>query len=129
MTTEEARREAARLWLEKSSEAQSAGRVVLNTSPAAAVARAYYACFYSACAVLILEDRRFVRHSGVRAAVHKHLVQTERLSSELGAAYDDLMASRHKADYETGAWTVEKAEKALDMADRIVTALKALIRL
>jgi len=127
VTTEEARREAARLWLEKSAESQSAGRVVLSTSPAIAVARAYYACFYAACAVLILEDRRFVRHSGVRTALHKYLVQTGRLSQSLGKAYDELMTSRHQADYETAQWTQEQARKALDISDQIVAALKAII--
>ncbi len=127
MTIEEARREAARLWLEKSAEAQAAGRAVLTTSPAAAVARAYYACFYSACAVLILEDRKFVRHSGVRSAVHKYLVQTGRLSPSLGKAYDELMTSRHQADYETALWTQEQAARALETANQIVKALKSII--
>src|SRR5947208_2156058 len=44
-----------------------------------AVNRAYYACFYAASAVLLQEGCKFVKHSGVRSAVHQDLVKTGRL--------------------------------------------------
>jgi uncharacterized protein (UPF0332 family) len=128
MTTEEAKREAARLWLEKSDQALEAARYVLPVSPAAAVSQSYYACFYAASAVLILEDRRFVKHAGVRDAVFKHLVHTGRLEKKLGDAYRDLMQYRHQADYETGGqWTQDRAQKAIESAERVTAALKGLI--
>lgn len=127
MTTDEAKREAARLWMEKSDEALSTARQVLTVSPATAVSRAYYACFYAASAILILEDRKFVKHTGVRNAVHKYLVHPGRLAKELGGAYGELMTYRHQADYEaTATWTLAQAQKAIDSAVRIVAALRAL---
>jgi uncharacterized protein (UPF0332 family) len=145
MTTEEAKREAARLWIEKSDDALLSARREAPKSPATAISRAYYACFYAASAVLIMEDRPQLpppllrgdtggsngsasRHSGVRDAVFKHLVQTGRLPKELGNAYRELMEYRHQADYETtGEWTKDKAQKAIDSADRLTASLKALL--
>ncbi|TVP69337.1 MAG: HEPN domain-containing protein [Leptolyngbya sp. LCM1.Bin17] len=32
--------------------------------------RAYYACFYAASAVMLHRGRQFVKHSGLRGAIH-----------------------------------------------------------
>jgi len=130
MTTDEARREAVRLFMDKSDEAFQAARQVLTASLAAAVNRAYYACFYAASAVLIAESRKFVKHAGLQAAVHKHLVHPGRLSKDLGKAYDRLALARYQADYEAEVtWTLQKAADAIEAAERIVAALRALLPL
>jgi uncharacterized protein (UPF0332 family) len=100
MTDEEARREVVRYWLDQAREALASVR---SESAAGrfnfAVNRAYYACFYAASAVLLSEGRKFVKHSGVRAALHRHLVKTGRIEPDLGRCYDLLYQRRGQADY------------------------------
>jgi len=128
MTREEAKREAARLWMEKATDALAAAQEMIATHPAASVNRAYYACFYAATAVLITEGRHFVKHAGVRSAIHKYLIHQGRLPKELGDAYDNLMTVRQKADYEAiVSWTPQQAAEAIEAAERIVTALRVLL--
>ena len=128
MTTDEARREAVRLLTEKADEALGAAQQVAAASSAAAVNRAYYACFYAASAVLIAEGHKFVKHAGVQDALHQHLVRPGRIPKELGKAYNELMVSRHQADYETVVvWTPQDAQKAIERAQEIIGALRALL--
>ena len=128
MTREEAKREAARLWMEKAADALAAAQDTMATHPAASVNRAYYACFYAASAVLITEGRHFVKHAGVRSAIHKYLIHEGRLPKELGDAYDNLMKMRQNADYEAVvSWTPQQAAEAIEVAERLVTALRALL--
>jgi len=127
MTREEAKGEAARLWMEKATDALAAAQEMMATHPAASVNRAYYACFYAASAVLITEGRHFVKHAGVRSAIHKYLIHEGRLPKELGDAYDNLMKIRQKADYEAiVSWTPQQAAEAIEVAERIVAALRIL---
>jgi uncharacterized protein (UPF0332 family) len=65
-----------------------------------AVNRAYYACFYALSSVLLGEDLRFVKHSGVRAALHRSLVKTGRLEARWGRFYDRLFENRQRGDYQ-----------------------------
>jgi uncharacterized protein (UPF0332 family) len=114
--------------MEKADDALRTARREQDLSPSTAVNRAYYACFYAASAVLIAEGRKFVRHAGTRNAVHQFLVHKGRLPTELGTQYDKLMTSRHEADYEaTVSWTPLEARHAAQTAERIVTALRALL--
>jgi len=64
-------------WIEKSQEALASARAEeVSHRFVFAVNRAYYACFYAASAVLLLQGEKFVKHSGVRAALHKKLIKT-----------------------------------------------------
>jgi len=128
MTTEEAKREAARLWMEKADDAFRTAKRERELSPTSSLNRAYYACFYAATAVLISEGRQFVKHAGVRSALHKYLIHPGRLPKELGDAYDNLMNVRQQADYEAVvSWTPEQATEAIEAAERIVAALRILL--
>lgn len=96
-------------------------------SPIASVNRAYYACFYAASAVLLQEGRQFLKHSGVRGALHKYFVKTGRLSREVGKKYDELMKSRVVADYQAIIrCTIDDSAHALESAELVVAALKEL---
>jgi len=128
MTTEEAKREAARLWMEKADDALRTAKRERELSPPSSLNRAYYACFYAATAVLISEGRQFVKHAGVRSAIHKYLIHEGHLPKELGDAYDNLMSVRQKADDEAIVnWTPQQAAEAMEVAERIVTALRILL--
>lgn len=128
MTQDEAKLEAARLWMEKAADALAAARQTMGTHPSASVNRAYYACFYAASAVLITMGHRFVKHAGVRSAIHKYLIREGRLPRQLGDEYDNLMKVRQQADYETlVSWTTTQAMDAINAAEQIVTALRVLL--
>lgn len=88
-------------WLEKSNEAIEGAKCDLNDRRYSfAVSRAYYACFYALSAVLLKEDEKFTKHSGVRGALHRSLVKTGRISKDIGRFYDRLFESRQRADYQ-----------------------------
>lgn len=92
--------------------------------------RVYYACFYAASAVLLKEGKQFVKHSGLRAALHRHLTATGRLSREMARFFDKAFAERQEADYnaliEMDAAVVENR---LTDARRFVAAMVALTKL
>lgn len=55
--------------------------------------------FCMASAVLLSEGRHFVKHAGVRSALHKELVNTGRLATTWGTFYDEMFRARQSADY------------------------------
>lgn len=64
-----------------------------------AVNRAYYACFYSASAVMLQRGKQFVKHTGLRSAIHKDLVKPGLLDYQWGKVFDRAFEARHEADY------------------------------
>ena len=87
--------------MEKSHEALASARAEETSQRYVfAVNRAYYACFYAASAVLLLQGEKFVKHSGVRAALHKKLVKTGRLELQWGRFYDRIFENRQRGDYQ-----------------------------
>ena len=97
---------------------EQAGRFVF------AVNRGYYACFYSASAVLFQEGERFSKHTGVRAAVHRSLIKTGRIDSSWGRFYDLIFNSRQRGDYqELVVFLPEEAEELLSQAERFVEVM------
>lgn len=64
-------------WFDKAETALSSARSErLADRSDFAVNRAYFAAFYAASAVLLARGQRFVKHSGVRAALHRDLVKS-----------------------------------------------------
>lgn len=116
MTHDEARLEIIDYWLKKADEAlESARSESLAGRLGFAVNRAYYACFYAASAVLLQMGKKFVKHSGLRAAIHQDLVKTGRLDIRLGKIFDRIFENRQSADY-VELWQFE--------ADQVETIIK-----
>jgi hypothetical protein len=93
-----------------------------------AAARAYYAAFYAASAALLSQGREHQKHSGVIAAVHKFLVKTGKLDKEHGKNLNWLFELRSVGDYgDTRHVPREEEEKAIDAAQALVEAMKALL--
>jgi uncharacterized protein (UPF0332 family) len=92
-----------------------------------AVSRAYFACFYAVSAVLVRDGHKFVKHTGVRSALHLHLIRTGRVPAEMGRLYDELFAGRGKADYDlaSGFGSTEAHELA-EQAEKFVKLLRGL---
>lgn len=100
MTKEEAVRGAVAYWLEKATAALASARAELAADRRDfAVNRAYYAAFYAASAVLLARGQHFVKHTGVRAAVHRSLIKRETLDAHWGQVFDRLFDGRQRADY------------------------------
>ena len=97
----------------------------LSISYDAAASRAYYAAFYAVSALFELEGKEFSKHTAVRAAVHRDLVQNGRWAPELGEDYSTLMSVRDIADY-GGMRSVseDEARLALAAAKRILEAVR-----
>ncbi|MDP1808801.1 MAG: HEPN domain-containing protein [Actinomycetota bacterium] len=102
-------------WFEKSQEALSAADDDFKAGRYSfAINRTYYACFYALSAVLIADDVRFVKHSGVRGALHRMFVKPGKISPDLGRFYDRLFENRQRADYqELVVFEREQTEEAL----------------
>ena len=93
-----------------------------------AVNRAYYACFYAASAVLLSAGHRFVKHTGVRAALHQHFVKTGRIAPELGRSYDLLFQRRGQADYaELVTFDDSQVAELVRKAEEFVGAMERLL--
>lgn len=64
-----------------------------------AVNRAYYACFYAASAVMLQKGKQFVKHAGLRGAIHKDLIKAGKLAPQWGKVFDRAFENRQAADY------------------------------
>jgi uncharacterized protein (UPF0332 family) len=128
MTDEEARQAVIQYWMRQANDALASARSELTARRYNfAVNRAYYACFYAASAVLLSEGHKFVKHGGVRAAVHRHLVKTGRTASEWGQVYDLLFNRRGHADYvELVAFDEPQVKELIQKAEGFVAEMRRL---
>lgn len=129
MTGDRARRENVLLLLSTADEALESAR---SESAAGrhrfAMNRVYYACFYAASAMFLAEARHFVKHAGVRAAVHQDLVKPGRLTAEMGKFYDEAFTARQAADYGQFATFDEGiVRSSIERAQRFVLEMKRLL--
>ena len=129
MSDETSIREIVQYWMEKARESlksarseQSAGRLTF------AINRSYYACFYSATAVLMSKGKRFKKHTGVRSGVRTILVNEGMVSSSWGKFYNRIFESRQRGDY-LGLvdFTPEEAEEVISGSEKFVALMADLI--
>jgi len=131
VTEQEARRAVVERLLEKAEQAVSSARQVLGAGDTGlATNRVYYACFYAASAVLLSRRLAFVKHTGVRGAIHRHLVRTGLLPPEMGRFYDAAFAERHEADYNAMAsFEPEIVAERIAQAEQLVSLMASLATL
>lgn len=129
MTEDQARNEVVSYRRKQTREALDSARSELSANRLAfAMNRAYYACFYAASAVLLMENRRFVKHSGLRAAIHRHLVKPGRIDKKWGKVFDRLFESRQEADYhEIIQLSRDDVTDAIQDAEAFVSELEKLL--
>lgn len=129
MTEQQARSLAVQHWLRKSADALDSAQSELQAGRFDFAAnRADYAAFYSASAVLLARGQHFVKHTGVRAAVHQTLVKPGLVDLRLGRAFDRLFDARQRADYL--ALMEVQADEAASLASEageFVRAMHALV--
>jgi uncharacterized protein (UPF0332 family) len=93
-----------------------------------AAARAYYAAFYAATAVLLSEGLELSKHSAVIASIHQRFVKTGKLSEEHGKALNWLFELRGVADYGgTAHVSRQEVERAIESAEKFLEAIKLLL--
>lgn len=89
-----------RYRLEKAQEVYEAACVLYNASQwNSVINRLYYACFYSAGALLLYKRISAKSHSGVIGQFSEHIVRTGLVSIEEFRVYAKLMNWRTKGDY------------------------------
>lgn len=112
----------------KAGRALAAAEAIIETDPDSAASRAYYAAFHGVTAVLASRGLSFTKHTAVRAALHRDLIQAQLLPTELGRDYDFLLDLRETADYGGVAEaTRASAVRAIEKTKAILTALKPLL--
>ena len=123
-------KEIVNYWLEKAKDSLEAAKDELEAGRLSfSVNRIYYACFYVVSAVLLQKGLKFKKHSGVRAAFHKHLVKSGLVSREIGQFYDEMFEARQRADYiELVHFKREQIEKWLEKAREFIEAVQTLIK-
>jgi uncharacterized protein (UPF0332 family) len=95
------RREVVELW-QRAQEALRATQTLLAAGfPDFAAARAYYAAFYAASALLLAEGKTFRSHRGEVALIHRDYVRSGRLPVDMGRILSTLSDLRSMGDYHT----------------------------
>lgn len=93
-----------------------------------AVNRAYYACFYAASAVMLQQGKQFVKHSGLRGAIHKDLIKTGKLAPRWGKVFDRAFENRQAADYLIlFTFEAEQVEQLIQDATAFVQTMRQLL--
>ncbi len=110
---------------ERALQTLSSGERLVESDPDSAASRAFYAAYHAVTSLFALRGESFTKHSAVRAAVHRDLVNTGTWPAELGRAYDYLLDMRELGDY-GGLMRVspENAKTALEKSRRILEAVR-----
>lgn len=99
-TNEENMTAYIRYRLEKAQEVYEAARVLCDAKQwNSAVNRLYYACFYSASALLLYHRISAKSHAGVIGQFSEHIVRPGVISTEEFRVYAKLLNWRSKGDY------------------------------
>ena len=109
--------EYARDVWRRAQKALSSAEVLLDVSSDDAASRAYYAAFHAVTALFVLRGTSFSKHTAIRAAVHRDLVNAGEWGIDIGEAFDALCELRDMGDY--GG---EAHADAADAADAVQTA-------
>lgn len=113
--------EFAKAEWERAHLALASARQLVVSDPESACSRAYYSAFHALSAFFALRSISFTKHSSLRAALHRELVQPGLLSKEIGRDFGFLAGARDTGDYggvervsaQSAQMAVEKAESFL----------------
>jgi uncharacterized protein (UPF0332 family) len=113
-------------WARARQSAASA-RLLVETDPDSAASRAFYAAFHALSAAFALRGRTFTKHTAIRSAMHRDLVNPGLLSEQVGRDFDHLTDMRNSADY----WGVSRVSQedaviAIEKAECILAAVGGL---
>jgi uncharacterized protein (UPF0332 family) len=122
------RREIVELWQRAQEALRATGTLLAAGFPDFAAARAYYAAFYAASALLLAEGKTFRSHRGVLALMHRDYVKPGRLPVDMGRMLSTLADLRSIGDYGGAAHVSHtEATMALSEAQQLLAAIQALL--
>ena len=121
------RRAIVELWQRAPEGLRATSTLLAAGFPDFAAARAYYAAFYAASALLLVEGKTLRSHRGVMALMHRDYVRSGRLPMDIGRMLSTLSDLRSIGDY-GGAVHVSypDATAALHEAQQVLGAIQAL---
>lgn len=130
MNGESAKAEAVRYWWDKALESlRAACRELAAGAYAFAINRAYYTLFYAVSALLLEEGRRFRKHSGVRAAFNRDIVEPGRLSRKHGDLYNQLFRDRQEGDYIAfTTFDAQYVQEKIEACEELLADLRPLLK-
>ncbi|HET6514169.1 MAG TPA: HEPN domain-containing protein [Thermodesulfovibrionales bacterium] len=116
-------------WIGKSTESlESADDELKAGRLSFAVNRIYYSCFYIVSALLLQNNLKFRKHSGIRAAFHRNFIKPGILNREHGLLYDELFEARQRGDYlELVSFEKGQVEDWLEQAEGFIESVNSLI--
>ncbi|MGE3538818.1 MAG: HEPN domain-containing protein [Candidatus Tectimicrobiota bacterium] len=122
------RREIVELWQRAQEALRATGTLLAAGFPDFAAARAYYAAFYAASALLLAEGKTFRSHRGVLALMHRDYIKPGRLPVDMGRMLSTLADLRSIGDYGGAAHVSHtEATMALSEAQQLLAAIQALL--
>ncbi len=121
-------REIIELWQRAQEALRATGTLLAAGFPDFAAARAYYAAFYAASALLLAEGKTFRSHRGVVALLHRDYVRAGRLPMDMGRILSTLSDLRSVGDYGGAAHVSHAAANmALREAQQFLEAIRSLL--
>jgi len=122
--------QARDLWQRALDSLAVAGRDLSEGYCDLAASRAYYAAFHAASALLLVDEKRFAKHSGVIASVHRDYVKEGKLPTDAGKILSSLFYLRNIADYGgTNHVAPADAQRAVADAQRFLDLVRPLLPL
>ena len=120
--------EEAQLHFVRAAECVEDSRVLIdNERPAAAVARAYYAMFHAATAVLATKGIKRSSHRGILAAFGQYLVKPGLIEQKFHLYLREAFELRQQADYDPIVDVdIQQAKQILEQAIDFVDACRKL---
>jgi uncharacterized protein (UPF0332 family) len=106
----------------------AASEAVVDDDPSTALSAAYYSMLYAARAALSERDVSVKTHRGVWHELRRTFVDTSELDAELFATVHKIQPEREQADYD--AWFADPADasRAIDVAQRFLSAIEDLFK-
>lgn len=104
----------------------AAAEVAVEEDPSTALSAAYYAMLYGARAALSERDSAAKTHRGTWHEFRSAFVEDGTIDAELAAEVQKIQPEREQADYDAWSAPAEEAQRAINLADRFLTAIEAL---
>jgi len=93
-----------------------------------AAARAYYAAFYAASALLLSQGIDTNKHSGVIALIHQYFVKTGKLDKDQGKNLNWLFEIRGVGDYGDSVHVASgEAYLSINIAEKFLNSVKQIL--
>ena len=92
------------------------------------VNRIYYACFYEVTALMIKDDIKSSKHTGVKSFLMQQYVKTGNVAGEWGSFYAEIFKYRQDSDYKDFVqFDEQRVAQWLDKAREFIQTLEKLL--